>query len=220
MEKIKNDFLKFMQSKNLRNTATDDIIKNSTLTPVILEERKLNVASMDIFSRLLYDRIIYFGNEFNSETCNLLIAQLLYLDSIDNRDISIYINSPGGSVVDGLGVIDTINFINSKVSTICIGEAASMGAVLLSAGEKGKRFALPHSRIMIHQVSSHIKGTLSDMEIEMEQAARCREDVYNILSKNMNKTFDEITQLCDRNNWFIGEEGVQIGIIDKILKKE
>lgn len=219
MQNLAKDFINFAKDKKLFSAEAENIVNNTTLTPVILEERKLNVASMDIFSRLLYDRIIYFGNEFNSETCNLLIAQLLYLDSIDNRDINIYINSPGGSVIDGLGVIDTMNFISSKVSTTCIGEAASMGAVLLSAGEKEKRFALPHSRMMIHQISSQMKGTFKDIEIEMKQMERCKVDVYKILAENMNKSLDEIEMLCDRNNWFIGEEGIEIGLIDKILKK-
>lgn len=218
---IQKDFKLFSKDKGISSLVFDDIVKNTnnSLTPVVLEERKMNVAAMDIYSRLLYDRIIYFGSVFDSDTCNLAIAQLLYLNSLDERNINIYINSPGGSVVDGLGIIDTINFINSKVTTTCIGEAASMGAVLLSCGEKGNRFVLPHSRVMIHQVSSGMKGTLADMKIELEQTERCKKDIYNILASNMNKSFEEIEQLCDRNNWFIGQEAIDLGIADKMLVK-
>lgn len=148
-------------------------------------------------------------------------AELLYLDSLDGRDISLYINSPGGSVVDGLSVIDTMNFINSDVSTICMGMAASMGSVLLSNGAKGKRLVLPHSRIMIHQVSSAMKGTVSDMEIEFAETQRCKRDIYNILAKNTGHTFDEIEKLCDRNNWFIGSEAVdELHIADKLIESK
>ena len=216
-----NDFRLFAKDKGVSMSVMDDIVKstNNSLTPVVLEERKMNVVAMDVYSRMLYDRIIYFGHEFNQDTCNLLNAQLLYLSSLDERDINIYINSPGGSVVDGLSSVDVINFIPNSVSTTCIGMAASMGAVLLSCGEKGKRFVLPHGRVMIHQVSSGMRGTFSDMKIEMEQTERCRNDVYTLLADNMGKTFEEVELLCDRNNWFIGQEAVDLGIVDKVLVK-
>lgn len=216
-----SDFRKFAKDKGVSMSVFDDIVKdvNNSLTPVVLEERKMNVVAMDVYSRMLYDRIIYFGHEFNQDTCNLLNAQLLYLSSLDERDINIYINSCGGSVVDGLSSIDVMNFIPNNVSTTCIGMAASMGAVLLSCGEKGKRFVLPHSRVMIHQVSSGMRGTFSDMKIEMEQTERCRNDVYKLLADNMGKTFEEVEVLCDRNNWFIGQEAVDLGIVDKVLTK-
>lgn len=216
------DFRLFAKDKGVSMSVLDDVTKsiNNTFTPVVLEERQLNVVGLDVFSRLLYDRILYFGHEFNQETCNLAVAQLLYLNSIDERDINIYINSPGGSVVDGLAVIDTINFIKSSVSTTCIGMAASMGAVLLSCGEKGKRFILPHGRVMIHQVSSGMKGALKDMEIEFEQTKRCKEDIYRILAANTDKTLEEIERDCDRNYWLIGQEAVEYGIVDNILKKD
>lgn len=223
MELIK-DFRKFAIDKTkVRATVLDDQLSkpNSFLTPYILEERQLNVTQMDIFSRLLYDRILYFTGEVNRETCDTMNAELLYLDSLDGRDISLYINSPGGSVVDGLSVIDTMNFINSDVSTICMGMAASMGSVLLSNGAKGKRLVLPHSRIMIHQVSSAMKGTVSDMEIEFAETQRCKRDIYNILAKNTGHTFDEIEKLCDRNNWFIGSEAVdELHIADKLIESK
>lgn len=216
-----NNFRKFAKDKGVSMSVFDDIVKdvNNSLTPVVLEERKMNVVAMDVYSRMLYDRIIYFGHEFNQDTCNLLNAQLLYLSSLDERDINVYINSPGGSVVDGLSSIDVMNFIPNNVSTTCIGMAASMGAVLLSCGEKGKRFVLPHSRVMIHQVSSGMRGTYSDIKIEMEQTERCRNDVYRLLADNMGKTFEEVEMLCDRNNWFIGQEAVELGIVDKVLTK-
>ena len=223
MDLIK-DFRKFAIDKTkVRATVLDDQLSkpNSFLTPYILEERQLNVTQMDIFSRLLYDRILYFTGEVNRETCDTMNAELLYLDSLDGRDISLYIDSPGGSVVDGLSVIDTMNFINSDVSTICMGMAASMGSVLLSNGTKGKRLVLPHSRIMIHQVSSAMKGTVSDMEIEFAETQRCKRDIYNILAKNTGHTFDEIEKLCDRNNWFIGSEAVdELHIADKLIESK
>ena len=221
--KSESPYIFAIDKTKVRATVLDDQLSkpNSFLTPYILEERQLNVTQMDIFSRLLYDRILYFTGEVNRETCDTMNAELLYLDSLDGRDISLYINSPGGSVVDGLSVIDTMNFINSDVSTICMGMAASMGSVLLSNGTKGKRLVLPHSRIMIHQVSSAMKGTVSDMEIEFAETQRCKRDIYNILAKNTGHTFDEIEKLCDRNNWFIGSEAVdELHIADKLIESK
>jgi ATP-dependent Clp protease protease subunit len=189
------------------------------ITPYILEERQLNVATFDVFSRLMYDRIVYFMGTVNDDTCNTAVAQLLYLASVDERDISLYVNSAGGSVIDGLGLIDTMDYISCDVSTLCIGMAASMGAVLLSNGAKGKRFVLPHSRVMIHQVSSGAQGVLKDLEIELEQTRRCKNDVYKILADNTGKSLEEMEALCDRNNWFIGQEAVDLGIADKVLAK-
>ena len=226
MDKLTKDFRHFAIDKvGMSPSVIDDKIGkvNNHLTPYILEERQLNVATFDVFSRLMYDRIIYFTGVVNSETCDTAIAQLLYLSSVDERDISMYINSPGGSVVDGLGLVDTMNYINCDISTTCIGMAASMGSVLLSNGAKGKRFVLPHSRVMIHQVSSSQSGTLADLEIEIEQTRRCKNDVYKILADNTGRSFEEMEKLCDRNNWFIGQEAVDLGIVDKVLittKKE
>jgi ATP-dependent Clp protease protease subunit len=226
MENITKDFRHFAIDKvGMSPSVIDDKIGkvNNHLTPYILEERQLNVATFDVFSRLMYDRIIYFTGVVNSDTCDTAIAQLLYLSSVDERDINMYINSPGGSVVDGLGLVDTMNYINCDISTTCIGMAASMGSVLLSNGAKGKRFVLPHSRVMIHQVSSSQSGTLADLEIELEQTRRCKNDVYKILADNTGRSFEEMEKLCDRNNWFIGQEAVDLGIVDKVLittKKE
>jgi ATP-dependent Clp protease protease subunit len=217
-----NDFRKFAIDKaNVSPSVVDDVIKKTenSIMPFILEERKMNVTQMDVFSRLLFDRIIYFSGVVDSESCNTVIAQLLYLSSTDNRDINLYINSPGGSVIDGLGVIDTINFIPCDVTTTCVGMAASMGAVLLSCGTKGKRLVLPHSRVMIHQVSSGMSGVSKDLEIELEQTLRCKKDLYNILSEKTGKTYEQIEKDCDRNFWLIGQEAVEYGIADKVLSK-
>ena len=214
---LEKDFNLFAESKGI-SSSTLHRVSNSAL-PYVLEERRLNVQALDIYSRLLYDRIIYMGEEFTPESCNLIVTQLLYLNNLSNDPIDIYINSSGGSVIDGLSIIDTINLIKSPVNTICTGLAASMGAVLLSCGKKGSRAVLPHSRVMIHQVSSGMWGTFSDLEIELKQTERCKQDIYKILAENLNKPYEEIEKLCDRNNWFIGQEAVDLGIVDKVLCK-
>ncbi len=222
MSEIIKDFRKFAFDKtNVRPSVLDDTIKKTenSIMPFILEERKMNVTQMDVFSRLLFDRIIYFSGVVDDESCNTVIAQLLYLSSTENRDINIYINSPGGSVVDGLGVIDTINFIPCDITTTCVGMAASMGAVLLSCGAKGKRLVLPHSRVMIHQVSSGMQGVSKDLEIELEQTLRCKKDVYEILANNTGKSYEQIEKDCDRNFWLVGKEAVDYGLADKVLGK-
>ena len=216
-DKIFKDFKLFAKDNGVSSILLEDVMRKNIITPYILEERINNITSLDIYSRLLYDRILYFGHEVNAETCNVAIAQLLFLDSINDGAINFYINSGGGSVIDGLGLIDTMNIIKSPISTTCVGMAASMGAVLLSCGEKGKRFVLPHSRVMIHQVSSMTKGTVADMKIALQQSLRCEEDIYKILSENTNKTIDEIRVLCDRDNWFIGQEAVDLGVADQVL---
>lgn len=221
MDKLVKDFRQFAFDKtNVRPSALDAKIKSTeNIMPFILEERKMNVTQMDVFSRLLFDRIIYFSGVVDEDSCNTVIAQLLYLSSTDNRDINIYINSPGGSVVDGLGVIDTIDFVPCDITTTCVGMAASMGAVLLSCGAKGKRLVLPHSRVMIHQVSSGMQGVSKDLEIELEQTLRCKKDLYDILSKNTGKSYEQIEKDCDRNFWLIGKEAVDYGLADKVLSK-
>jgi ATP-dependent Clp protease protease subunit len=221
MDKLVKDFRQFAFDKtNVRPSALDAKIKSAeNIMPFILEERKMNVTQMDVFSRLLFDRIIYFSGVVDEDSCNTVIAQLLYLSSTDNRDINIYINSPGGSVVDGLGVIDTIDFVPCDITTTCVGMAASMGAVLLSCGAKGKRLVLPHSRVMIHQVSSGMQGVSKDLEIELEQTLRCKKDLYDILSKNTGKSYEQIEKDCDRNFWLIGKEAVDYGLADKVLSK-
>lgn len=214
---IKTDFEKFALSQGI-SSMTLDSVKSNYINPMILEERQLNVTSIDIYSRMLMDRILFLNTTVESTMANILTAQLLWLDQQSDKPINMYINSPGGSVIDGLQLIDTMKFINAPISTTCLGMAASMGAVILSCGEKGRRFVLPHSRVMIHQVSSGMSGTFSDMKIEFEQTERCKKDIYNILAENISKSYEEIEALCDRNNWFIGQEAVDLGIADEIVK--
>jgi ATP-dependent Clp protease protease subunit len=222
MNNLTKDFRKFAMEKNVRISVFDDIVKkaNNSLTPMVMEESTNHYGVFDIYSKMLCDRIIFFGNEFNTDTCNVVVAELLYLNSIGSNDINIYISSPGGSVVDGLSVIDTLNMITCDVQTTCTGMAASMGAVLLSSGTKGKRLVLPHSRVMIHSVSSHLSGTYPDMEIEFEQTKRCKEDIYKILAENMGKDYNEVEELCKRNSWYIGQEAVDIGLADSVINKK
>ena len=215
------DFKHFAKDKvNISSDVIDGQFKNMVY-PTVIEERDsaMRVSEINVFSRLIQDRILFLSGEVDSLSMDTMIAQMLYLNSVDNRDINMYLNSPGGDVLAGLSLIDTMNYVDSDVATTCMGMAASMGAVLLSCGAKGKRFVLPHSRVMIHQVSSHNRGTLADLEIELEQTRRCKEDLYKILAENCGKTFEEIEKDCDRNFWLIGNEAVQYGIVDKILTK-
>jgi len=222
MENIIKDFRKFAIDKaKMSPSVIDDKIKNMVY-PTIIEERDsaMRISEMNVFSRLIQDRILFLSGEVDSISMDTMVAQMLYLNSVDNRDISLYISSPGGDVLAGLSLIDTINYIESDVATTCLGMAASMGAVLLSCGAKGKRFVLPHSRVMIHQVSSGARGVLADMEIELEQTRRCKQDLYKILAENCGKTFEEIERDCDRNHWLIGNEAIEYGIADRVLIKK
>ena len=222
MENIIKDFRKFAIDKaKMSPSVIDDKIKNMVY-PTIIEERDsaMRISEMNVFSRLIQDRILFLSGEVDSISMDTMVAQMLYLNSVDNRDISLYISSPGGDVLAGLSLIDTMNYIESDVATTCLGMAASMGAVLLSCGAKGKRFVLPHSRVMIHQVSSGARGVLADMEIELEQTRRCKQDLYKILAENCGKTFEEIERDCDRNHWLIGNEAIEYGIADRVLIKK
>jgi ATP-dependent Clp protease protease subunit len=201
----------------------DDVVsmQNQYLNPYILEERQLNVTQMDVFSRLMMDRIIFLGTQIDDYTANTLQAQLLYLDSVDpGKDISIYVNSPGGSVYAGLGIYDTMQFIGSKVATICTGMAASMGAVLLVAGEKGMRAALPHSRVMIHQPLGGIQGQASDIEITAREILKLKDELYQIISDHSGQTMDKIRQDADRDYWMTAKEALEYGMIDKVYTKK
>ena len=217
---MKSEFEKFYLSKHpYGRSSLDSIIGYQN--PYILEERQLNVTQMDVFSRLMMDRIIFFGTEVTSETCNIVNAQLLFLDSVDpDKDISLYINSPGGEVYAGLGVVDTMNTISSCVSTICTGMAASMGAVLLVSGEKGKRFGLPHSRVMIHQPLGGTRGQASDIEIEAREILKLKNELYQIISDGSGQPFDKVWADSDRDYWMIAAEAKEYGIIDDIIKKK
>ena len=194
------------------------------MNPYILEERQLNVTQMDVFSRLMMDRIIFLGTQVSDTSANIIQAQLLYLDSIDpEKDISIYINSPGGSVYAGLGIYDTMQYVSSDVSTICTGMAASMAAVLRVAGQHGTRFALPHSRVMIHQPMGGIQGQASDIEITAREILKLKEELYRIISDHSGQPFEKVEADSDRDYWMIAKEALEYGMIDKVLvnnKKE
>jgi ATP-dependent Clp protease protease subunit len=190
----------------------------SSVTPYIIEERQLNVAQMDVFSRLMMDRIIILGTAIDDYVANIIQAQLLFLESVDNsKDISIYINSPGGGVYAGLGIYDTMQFIKPEVATICTGMAASMGAVLMCAGEKGKRSALPHSRIMIHQPLGGAQGQASDIEITAREILKLKDELYQIISKHSGQSMEKVHADSDRDYWLKAEEAKAYGLIDEIL---
>ena len=220
---MKNDFFKFAVSNGMNSMHVENAMNASAsyISPSILEERQLNVTQMDVFSRLMMDRIIFLGTEVNDYTANVIQAQLLYLDSVDSdRDISIYLNTPGGSVYAGLGIYDTMQFIRSRVATICTGMAASMGAVLLVAGEKGMRAALPHSRVMIHQPLGGIQGQASDIEITAREILKLKDELYQIISDHSGQTMEKIRQDADRDYWMTAEEALQYGMIDKVYRRE
>lgn len=215
------DFRKFAtQHLGINGVVLDDVVsmQNQYLNPYILEERQLNVTQMDVFSRLMMDRVIFLGTQIDDYTANTLSAQLLYLDSVDpGKDISIYINSPGGSVTAGLGIYDTMQFISSDVETICTGMAASMAAVLLVAGQEGKRSALPHSRVMIHQPLGGVQGQASDIEIEAKEIMKFKKELYTIISNHSHQTFEKVWNDSDRNYWMTAEEAKEYGMIDQVL---
>ena len=220
---MKNDFLKFAVSNGMNSMHVENAMNASAsyISPSILEERQLNVTQMDVFSRLMMDRIIFLGTEVNDYTANVIQAQLLYLDSVDSeRDINIYLNTPGGSVYAGLGIYDTMQFISSRVATICTGMAASMGAVLLVAGEKGMRAALPHSRVMIHQPLGGIQGQASDIEITAREILKLKDELYQIISDHSGQTIEKIRQDADRDYWMTAKEALEYGMIDKVYTRE
>ena len=219
-----NDFRKYaVKHLGMDGLALDDVmrVQSQYLNPYILEERQLNVTQMDVFSRLMMDRIIFLGTQVDDYTANTLQAQLLYLDSVDSgKDISLYINSPGGSVTAGLGIYDTMQFISSDVATICTGMAASMAAVLLVAGQEGKRSALPHSRVMIHQPLGGVQGQASDIEIEAKEILKFKKELYTIISEHSHTPYDKVYQDSDRNYWMTAEEAQAYGMIDQVLKRK
>ena len=219
-----DDFKKFaIHNAHVNSMVLDDVIKSQSgyLNPYILEERQLNVTQLDVFSRLMMDRIIFLGTDINDYTANTLQAQLLYLDSVDRgKDISIYINSPGGSVSAGLGIYDTMQFISSDVQTICTGMAASMAAVLLVAGQEGKRSALPHSRVMIHQPMGGAQGQASDIEITAREIQKYKKELYTIIAEHAHQPFDKVWADSDRDYWMTAEEAREYGMIDQVMKRK
>ncbi len=218
------DFRKYATGHlGINGQVLDDYVsvQNQYLNPYILEERQLNVTQMDVFSRLMMDRIIFLGTPIDDYTANTLQAQLLYLDSVDpGKDISIYLNSPGGSVSAGLGIYDTMQFVSSPVATICTGMAASMAAVLLVAGAEGKRSALPHSRVMIHQPLGGVQGQASDIEIEAREIQKLKKELYQIIADHSHTPYDKVWADSDRNYWMTSEEAREYGMIDRVLTRK
>ena len=219
-----NEFRKFATKHLGMNGHTlDKFVEaqgNYYVSPTILEERQLNVTQMDVFSRLMMDRIIFLGTPIDDYVANVIQAQLLFLDTSDpGKDISIYINSPGGVVQAGLGIYDTMQYVSSKVGTICTGMAASMAAVLLVAGEKGRRSALPHSRVMIHQPSGGMQGQSSDMEIAVREVQKLRKELYHIISEHSGQPFDRVEKDSDRDYWMTAQEALDYGMVDSVLTK-
>ena len=219
-----SDFRKFATKHlGMNSMVLDDVVsmQNQYLNPYILEERQLNVTQMDVFSRLMMDRIIFLGTQIDDYTANTLQAQLLYLDSVDaGKDISIYINSPGGSVHAGLGIYDTMQFIKSDVATICTGMAASMAAVLLVAGQEGKRSALTHSRVMIHQPMGGAQGQASDIEITAREIQKLKQELYTIIANHSHQSYDKVWADSDRDYWMTADEAQTYGMIDQVLVKK
>ena len=219
---MNNDFRNYaVKHLGMNGLALDQYaskITSSYISPTIIEERQLNVAQMDVFSRLMMDRIIFLGTDVNDYTANVIQAQLLFLDQADpGKDVSIYINSPGGSVYAGLGIYDTMQYISSDVSTICTGMAASMAAVLLVAGAEGKRFALKHSRVMIHQPMGGAQGQASDIEITAREIQKLKKELYTIISDHSGVTYDKVAKDSDRDYWMTAAEAKEYGMIDEVL---
>ena len=224
---MNNDFRNFaVKHMGMNGLAIDQYsqyVGNSyvSVSPTIMEERQLNVTQMDVFSRLMMDRIIFLGTQIDDYTANVIQAQLLYLDNSDpGKDISIYINSPGGSVYAGLGIYDTMQYIGSDISTICTGMAASMAAVLLVAGEKDKRFALQHSRVMIHQPMGGAQGQASDIEITAREIQKLKKELYTIIAEHSGNDYEKVWNDSDRDYWMTTQEACQYGMIDKVLIRD
>jgi len=213
-----NEFKKYATKHMGLNSMHVEHYIESSLTPYIIEERQLNMSQMDVFSRLMMDRIIFLGTGINDNVANIVNAQLLFLESADSKkDIQIYLNSPGGSVYAGLGIYDTMQYIKPDVATICTGMAASMGAVLMCAGAQGKRSALKHSRVMIHQPLGGAQGQASDIEITAREIQKLKKELYEIIATHSNQTFEKVWADSDRDYWMTAEEAKEYGMIDEVL---
>lgn len=220
---MKDDFKKYAESVGVSSSVLNDYRKiYGYINPYVIEERQMNITSLDIFSRLMLDRQIFLGAEIDSDVANIVVAQLLWLDQQSNNDITIICNSGGGSIYDGLAIVDTMDFISSDVSTNVVGLAASMAAVISSSGVKGKRYILPHSRFMIHQPLSGGNGykQASDLEIQVKEVNHLKKELYEILSKNSGLSLEEIERMSDRDNWLTAQEAIDYGFIDEIIKKK
>lgn len=217
----KDEFKKYATKHHGISSMHLDTFIESSMTPYIIEERSLNVAQMDVFSRLMMDRIIFLGTGIDDHVANIITAQLLFLESVDaKKDIQIYLNSPGGGVYAGLGIYDTMQYIQPDVATICTGMAASMGAVLLCAGAKGKRSALPHSRVMIHQPLGGAQGQASDIEITAREIQKLKKELFDIIADHSGQEYDKVHKDSDRDYWMIAEEAKAYGMIDEVLVKK
>jgi ATP-dependent Clp protease protease subunit len=218
------EFEKFaIKDQGISSTYYNKIVSSmypSSMTPYIIEERQLNISQLDVFSRLMMDRILFLGTGINDNIANIVQAQLLFLESVDaSKDIQMYINSPGGSVYAGLGIYDTMQFIKPDVATICTGMAASMGAVLLCAGAKGKRSGLTHSRVMIHQPLGGAQGQASDIEITAREILILKEELYKIISKHSGQDYEKVYEDSDRDYWMKADKAKEYGMIDEILAR-
>ncbi len=223
----KDEFKKYatkhvgMSSVHLEKYMGTSVPNINGFTPQVIEERQMNVVGMDVFSRLMMDRIIFMGVPVNDYVANVIQAQMLFLESVDpKKDIQLFINSPGGSVIDGMGIYDTMQYVSPDVATICTGMAASMGAVLLCAGAAGKRTALPHSRVMIHQPSGGMQGQFTDMEISYKLISKLRKELYDVLAHHTGKTFEQIEKDSERDNWMTSTEAKEYGLVDEVLAKK
>ncbi len=220
-----DEFRKYaIKHKGISSTTVDSFVSSvraDYISPTIIEERQLNIATMDVFSRLMMDRIIFLGVGINDYVSNIIQAQLLFLESVDaKKDIQIYLNSPGGSVYAGLGIYDTMQFVQPSIATICTGMAASMGAVLMCAGEKGKRAALKHARIMIHQPMGGAEGQASDIEITAREIQKLKKELYEIIASHSGQTYEKVWADSDRDHWMTAEEAKEYGMIDEILTRK
>ncbi len=212
------DFKKFALSEGISSLSLDYHV--NAMTPYILEEREMRVTQMDIFSRLMRDRILWVAGVVNEQMCNIVQAQLMYLDSVEKKDITLHINSPGGSVLHGLGMVDVMRYINSDVATINTGMAASMGSILLSSGTKGKRASLNFSKVMIHQVSSGSSGHVEDNRISQMESEKYNYVLFKMLAENSGKSFDEVLESARRDKWLNSQEALDFGFIDEIIITE
>ena len=226
----KNEFRKYATKHlNISSTLLDDYTKHNVnafsqiqaTTPYVIEERKMNATVLDVFSRLLMDRIIFLGTPVTDQIANIIQGQLLFLESVDaRRDIQLFVNSPGGSVIAGMGIYDTMQYVSPDVGTICTGLAASMGAVLLTAGKKGKRTCLPHSRVMIHQPLGGMQGQVTDMEISYKLIKQMQKELYTVLSNHTGQPYDIIEKDCLRDNWMTSSEAKEYGLVDEVLTRK
>lgn len=218
------DFEKFARCNGNVSSTTlgkySNVITNGWVSPTILEERKLNVTQMDVFSRLMQERIIFLGTDIDADVANIITAQLLYLESVGNDDITLYINSPGGEIISGMSIVDTMNYISSDISTVTTGMAASMASIIGSSGTKGKRFILPHGRYLLHQPLGGVRGQASEIEIEYKEIQKHKEMLYKVLSDNTGQPYEKIWKDADRDFWLDAQESLDYGLVDQIVIKK